>query len=53
VRSVSEQKKIIGKAITTSLANKTPNSPKRLSLISNFEKTMLSKTFFNDATLDF
>lgn len=53
VRSVSEQKKIIGKAITASLANKTPNSPKRLSLINNFEKTMLSKTFFNDTTIDF
>jgi hypothetical protein len=50
---VSEKKKIIGKAITTSFANKTANSPKRLSLISNFEKSMLSKTFFNDNTIDF
>jgi hypothetical protein len=53
VRSVSEKKKIIAKAITASLANKNPGSPKRLSLISNFEKSMLSKTFFNDNTIDF
>ena len=36
VRSVSEKKKIIAKAITASLAHKTTSTPKRLSLISNF-----------------
>jgi hypothetical protein len=49
VRALSEKRKIVHKAINTSLASKSHFSPKKMSLISNFEHAMLSKTFFSEA----
>lgn len=46
VRSLSEQKNIVKKAIRGSLARRNDLTPRKMSMITNFEKTMLSKTFF-------
>lgn len=51
VKSNSERKKIVLKAINTVLINKTELSPRKLKLIKNFEQSMLRKSFFNGSSI--
>jgi len=46
VRSLSEQRNIVKKAISGSLAFRDNLTPRKMKMISSFEKTMLNKTFF-------
>jgi hypothetical protein len=48
VKSNTERKKIVLKAINTVLVSKTEFSPKKLKLIKNFEQSMLRKPFFGN-----
>lgn len=48
VRSYSEHRSIIKKAINGSLAHRDNLTPRKMKLINNFEKSMLTKTFFRD-----
>jgi hypothetical protein len=50
VRSLSEQRYIVKKAISGSLAHKDNLTVRKMSMISNFEKSMLNKTFFDKGT---
>lgn len=51
VKSNTERKKIVLKAINTVLINKTEFSPRKLKLIKNFEQSMLQKPFFNSSSI--
>jgi len=49
VRSLSEHRSIIKKAINGSLAHRDDLTSRKMKLISNFEKSMLTKTFFRES----
>ena len=51
-QSTSDQKKIILKAISTSLAHKSQFSPKKMELIGCYEKSMLKRAN-GDRTISF
>jgi len=45
-KSTTDRKKIVLKAINTSLVHKTEFSPKKMEIIKNYEKSMLKKPIF-------
>jgi hypothetical protein len=51
VKSNTERKRIVLKAINTVLVNKSEFSPKKLKLLKNFEQSMLQKPFFNESSI--
>lgn len=48
VKSLSAHKAIIKKAITASLAHRDNITPRKLRMIGDFEKSMLTRTFFQE-----